>query len=105
MAVFNAVNPVNVGVATKKDHFDRVFDNTLALQEGSVALTKVTIDGAAVDPALSPAGDAVLYFNSTANELRLSRSGGAYASVDVFPPNNPLLVGGSRFSGSSFGSW
>jgi hypothetical protein len=29
---FNETNPVSVGDATKKDHYDRVFDNALALR-------------------------------------------------------------------------
>lgn len=29
---FNASNPVSVGLATKKDHYDRVFDNTVLLK-------------------------------------------------------------------------
>lgn len=35
---FNATNPVTVGLATKKDHYDRAFDNTIALREGGVAI-------------------------------------------------------------------
>ncbi|MGE0463900.1 MAG: hypothetical protein AB7Q16_21245 [Vicinamibacterales bacterium] len=35
---YNATNPVTVGAATKKDHYDRVFDNTLALYGGAMAL-------------------------------------------------------------------
>jgi hypothetical protein len=31
---FNTSNPVIIGRATRKSHYDRVFDNTLALKEG-----------------------------------------------------------------------
>ena len=41
---FNATNPVLVGGATKKDHYDRVFDNTLALRTGEMALTGQVVD-------------------------------------------------------------
>ena len=36
---FNATNPVSVADPTKKDHYDRVFDNTVALYAGEMALT------------------------------------------------------------------
>lgn len=36
---FNSTNPVTVGAATKKDHYDRVFDNTLLLK------TSISDDG------------------------------------------------------------
>jgi hypothetical protein len=35
---FNGTNPCTVGNATKKDHFDRGFNNTLALKQGDQAL-------------------------------------------------------------------
>lgn len=35
---FNAVNPVVVGGSTKKDHYDRVLDNTVALRAGAIAI-------------------------------------------------------------------
>lgn len=36
---FNSSNPVSVGLATRVDHYNRVFDNTLALRAGELALT------------------------------------------------------------------
>lgn len=33
MATFNPTNPVIVGLATKKDHYDRVFENTIAIYD------------------------------------------------------------------------
>lgn len=35
---FNSTNPVVVGAATKKGDYDRVFDNTVALRAGEIAL-------------------------------------------------------------------
>lgn len=35
---YNAVNPVTVGAATKKDHYDRVFDNTVAIYAGAMSI-------------------------------------------------------------------
>lgn len=98
MAVFNAIDPVVVGLSTKADHYHRVFDNTVALQQGNVALAQVMLDGAAADPAVAPAGDAVIYYNTTDNEARISKNGATYESLGVFPPNDPIVVGGSRFS-------
>ena len=94
MAVFSAIDPVSVGLATKADHYHRVFDNTLALQEGSVALTQVMLDGAAADPSASPAGDAVLYYNSTLNQLRLSKDGAAFLRVDGVPSIAAAIIFG-----------
>lgn len=35
---YNGTNPVTVGSSTKKDHYDRVFDNTVALRAGEIAI-------------------------------------------------------------------
>jgi hypothetical protein len=35
---WNATNPVTVGAATKKDHYDRAFDNLLELRAGGIAI-------------------------------------------------------------------
>ena len=35
---FSAINSVTVGAATKKDHHDRVHDNTVALYAGEMSL-------------------------------------------------------------------
>lgn len=97
MAVFNAVDPVSVGLPTKADHYHRVFDNTLAIQEGSVALTQVTLDGLGAAPAVSPAGDAVVYYDTNENQLMVSQNAGAYAVLGQFLPNDPTFVGGTSF--------
>lgn len=36
---WNGTNPVTVGAATKKDHYDRVFDNASELRTGGIAMT------------------------------------------------------------------
>lgn len=36
---FSTTNPVSVGLATRADHYNTVFDNTLALRAGELALT------------------------------------------------------------------
>ena len=36
---YNPTNPVTVGAPTKKDHYDRVFDNTVAIYGGAMGLT------------------------------------------------------------------
>lgn len=100
MAVFSAIDPVVVGQPTKADHYHRVFDNTIALQEGSVPLTQVMLDGAASDPAVSPSGDAVMYHNTTDDEIRVSKNGGAFEALgSAMPLNDPMLVGYTRFGG------
>lgn len=38
MPVFNASNPVSVGLATKVDHYDRVFNNTVGLYAGEMSI-------------------------------------------------------------------
>lgn len=75
---FNSVNPVSVGLATKKSHYDRAFNNTLALQEGSKEVEMLTINGVTVDPAVAPSGDARIAYRSDRNEIRMSRNGAAY---------------------------
>jgi hypothetical protein len=45
---FNASNPVSVGDPTRKSDYDRAFDNTIALQDGSQALDSLTITGSLV---------------------------------------------------------
>lgn len=91
---FNPTNPVSVGLATKADHYHRVFDNTLALQAGSVALTQVTLDGAAADPAVAAAGDAVVAYNTTLDQVRVSRNAGAYRRIDTNAIAMALIFGG-----------
>lgn len=83
MATFNGTNPVTVGSATKKDHYDRAFDNAVALKEGDAVRDKETLDGipTAAEPAVSPAGDARLYYNSDDDEIKLSKNAGAYAKL------------------------
>lgn len=97
MAVYNAVNPCVVGGATKKDDYDRAFDNAVAIQEGNVALVKVALDGAAADPAVSASGDALIYYNITDDEVRASRNGAAFEQLSGSPLNDPTWVGGTRF--------
>src|SRR5688572_26152747 len=35
---FNATNPVSVGQATKKSHYDRLWDNVMAIKQGDAPL-------------------------------------------------------------------
>lgn len=42
MPTFNATNPVSVGLSTKKDHFDRAFDNILVVRDGGIAIPSQT---------------------------------------------------------------
>lgn len=50
MPTFNATNPVAVGLATKKDHYDRVFDNTLALYDSVRGVHELYVPAAAMRP-------------------------------------------------------
>ncbi|MDP1570333.1 MAG: hypothetical protein Q8L86_10040 [Vicinamibacterales bacterium] len=80
MADFNATNPVTVGAATRKSHYDRSFNNTLALREGSVALDMVTLDdNAAADVA--PANEARVRYHEANGQLELSKNGGGYQGL------------------------
>ena len=79
-AAFTSTNPVTVGSATKKPHYDAVFDNTLALKQGDVARNQERL-AAIATPALSNAGDAVVHFNSTRKLLEASLNGGRYRAI------------------------
>jgi hypothetical protein len=97
MSVFSSVNAVSVGLATKKDHYDRVFENSLSLQEGSVALTQAKLDGLASNPSAAPAGDAVLVYRSDLDQLLASQSGSDYFTLGAaFPPSDPYSLIGLR---------
>ena len=41
----NTTNPVVVGAATKKDHYDRAFQNTVDLYAGALALSGQAVGG------------------------------------------------------------
>lgn len=47
MATFNGTNVVTVGNATKKSHYDQVFDNILAIKQGDQALDRLSVGEAA----------------------------------------------------------
>lgn len=66
-------------------------NNVNALQDGSAPLTKVTLDGGTSDPSVAASGDAVLVYRSDLDQLRLSKSGGAYAELSM---NLPALCQG-----------
>lgn len=59
----------------------QLYGNFVAVQAGTIALTQVTLDGAASDPAVSPAGDAVIAYNTTLGLLRRSVNGGAFEDL------------------------
>lgn len=73
---FSAVNPVSIGDPTRKSDFDRVFDNTLAIQDGSATLDAVDIvTGATTSSAfhMGEASDEGGWLTSTvANSLDIS---------------------------------
>lgn len=49
---FNPTNPVSVGDATRKSHYDRVFDNVIALQDGSKEFDEININN--IGPTSEP---------------------------------------------------
>jgi len=53
MPTFNATNPVSVGLATKKDHYDRVFDNTVSLYDSLRGVHDLYVPVAAMRPLTS----------------------------------------------------
>jgi hypothetical protein len=77
MAVFSAVNSCVVGGPTKKVQHDQLLDNTIAIQEGSVAFAKTVLDGATSDPAAPASGDVAVAYRSDQAEPVLRRSSGA----------------------------
>lgn len=97
MAVFNPANPVVVGLPTKKDHFDRGFNNGLALQEGSVGLVKVRLSGYASDPAVAGADEAVIAYNTTSGEVRVSRNTSPFEPLGTAPNDASAIFAGRLF--------
>ena len=77
---FNSTNPVAVGDPTRKDHYDRVFENTLALTSGDAVLTLVRLAVAAL-PAASGSTDAVIAADTVTKQLLASIAGGKYRPV------------------------
>lgn len=58
-----------------------IINNLIALQNGDIALTKVQLDGQAVDQAVSAAGDATIYLSTLVpwpHALRVSSNTGTY---------------------------
>ena len=55
-----------------------VRDELLAIEEGTVALDHVTLDGKTTAPAVAPSGDARMYFDATVDLFKASVDGGAY---------------------------
>lgn len=53
-------------------------DNLNAIQGGLISLVKVPFAGATSDPALSVATQAMLYYNSSTNRMKISKNTGAY---------------------------
>lgn len=88
---YNGTNPVSVGAATKKDHYDRAFDNTVALYAGALGLTSQ----AALDflYASSATQMARLAKGSGGQVVRLNSAGTAY---EFYTPGGGL---GQSFKG------
>lgn len=70
---------------------DNVQDDLVALISGQTPFTLLTFDGQTVEPSASAAGDAAVYYNSTADALLVSRNTGAYQAVSYV---NPATAGG-----------
>lgn len=67
----NTTNPVVVGAATKKDHYDRVFDNIVALYGGEIAIAgqaalDIVIASSAGQLDTVPTGNALEVFRKNA---------------------------------------
>lgn len=80
MADFNSTNPVAVGYTAKASQYKRVFDNTLALYEGKMALPS------------QAAGDA-MYFSSATQIARVAHAYGILkfsgsGTVTIGPASN-----------------
>lgn len=68
-------------VLTAADLNTYLRDQLNAILAGVVKVLQWMFDGVASDPGVSPATDAVLYYNSTNNEFRYSRNAGVYRSL------------------------
>lgn len=83
---FNATNPVTVGAATKKDHYDRVFANTVLLK------TSISDDGrlAPLDTDSSHRMPIVCGSNLTAERILTMAPGDAARTITL--SGNPTLA-------------
>lgn len=98
---FNAVNPVTVGLATKKDHYDRVFDNTIELRGGGIAIPlQSALD---VIIAISATQFGRVAVGTALQVLRVNAAGNGLEFGPGAPRiyKDPLYVGRSRFGGVS----
>lgn len=78
---YNPTNPVVVGAATKKDHYDRAFDNTVAIYAGAMGLS-----GQAAGGDIAPSSATQLAHFAAGRQLRQSFRGlhdGTHQDADV----------------------
>jgi hypothetical protein len=68
-------------VLTAADLNTYLRDQLNAILAGIVKVLQWMFDGVSSDPGVAPATDMVLYYNSTKNDIRFSRSAGAYRSL------------------------
>lgn len=95
---FNAVNPVSVGLATKKDHYDRVFDNTLELRTGGLSIASQALGAVVVGSTATQLK--VIPITVPGQALRVSDAGTdvEFGEVETFAPGDPMnLAYGPRW--------
>lgn len=101
MPVFNATNPVSIGAATKKDHFDRAFDNILVLRDGGIAMAGQAAGGEDVVLSSNASQLKVLAMGLAQQVLRVNTAGTALEFGPGAPRyfKDPMVVGRTRFVG------
>jgi hypothetical protein len=99
MPTFNATNPVSVGLATKKDHYDRAFDNGLVVREGGIAMTGQAAQDVVIATSATQLGRVAL--GVPLEVLRVNESGTAleFGEGARAPYKDPVWVGRTMFGG------
>lgn len=95
----NPFDPAVPGEPIAAAYFnEQTIEQFQAIVGGDVPLQAVTFDGDTSDPALSDAGEARVSYNTTINEMRVSKNGGAYEPLGTEPNDANSVLAGRFFS-------
>ena len=94
---YNATNPVTVGAATKKDHYDRSFDNTVALYAGAMSIPSQATNDIPFFSSASQIGRVV----SANSAVMVTSAGGVPSLATTLPAVDGSALTGLTFAGLS----